>query len=128
MRAMIEEGLTQGERAFNVLGGIPVAAIVSGALRIVIGKIQIVAGGIFALIGAGIYCWKNDLNPLEIGAEHMVHGTLNMGRGLAEMLLGITVVGSLIPFTCQLLTDPTFHPRFAYSTQRIKHCSFQHSH
>lgn len=121
MRSLIEEGLTQAERGFNILGCVPVAAVFSGAVRTLIGKVQFVVGAIFTLIGTLMYCSDNHSNFAEMGVEYMVHGALNFGRGLAEMLLGLTLVGTAIPLACQLVADPTFQPRFQYTTQRRLH-------
>ncbi len=114
MRERIEEGLTQAERAFNVLGCVPFASIFSGALRMVVGKVQLVAGSAFALFA--IFSIERKWG--EIGVEHMVHGLLNIGRGLAETLLGITFIGSIIPLFGQLFTEQRFFPQFQYTTQR----------
>lgn len=118
MRVLIEEALTTAETGFNILGSIPIAAIVSGAVRMVIGKVQVVAGAAFALYGLmySFLAYKTDLT--EIGVEHILHGCLNIGRGLTELLLGITFVGSFLLLFGQLVTNNVFTPQFAYTTQR----------
>jgi hypothetical protein len=114
MRLLIEEGLTQAERGLNILGCVPVAAVFSGALRIVVAKVQFLAGAIFAITSMLPYF----NHSCDVGVEYMVHGSLNFGRGLAEMLLGLTIIGTAVPLICQLIADPTFKPRFEYTTQR----------
>ncbi len=105
------------EKFFNKAGSVPLLAITSAALRVILAKIQFVAGALFAAIGAiGHRCTQSEkwAQMRSQGLTHMKHGPLNLLRGLGELLLGVTLVGSLIPLAVQLNRKNGFAPVCQY--------------
>lgn len=116
----IHQGLTNIERDFNIVGSLPLIGVASGATRHVLGDIQITAGITIGLLGLGgqiVHPFDKEMQKMtSLGVEHIIHGALNSIRGVAEGICSITVVGSIIPFSIQVLSENGFNPRFGYST------------
>lgn len=79
----LEQGTLNNIRA-------PVASTVSGGVRAVIGVVQVVFGAIAGLYGL----MSGDSETRYYGTHHFVHGVLNLGRALIE----------IIPFVNLLMT------------------------
>ena len=115
-----ERTLTSVETAFNIAGSTPVVSVFSSMLRVVLGKVQAVAGSIFATAGfVGTICTRGDTQRMfekmmTTGIEHTLHGVANVVRGVAEFVLGMTFFGSLIPLIAQATSENGFAPRFTY--------------
>lgn len=110
--------LTKAEEFFNVAGGVPIVAIVSGALRSLAGAVQAFVGMIFGFIGlVGMFFnpqnrkWEQMANS---GFENFGHGGMNFFRGIGEYLLGLTIVGSIALFVCQGASPNKFQPIIKY--------------
>jgi hypothetical protein len=95
---------TQVEMAFNIAACLPLIGTAFSWLRILSGKIQVVAGAAIMVGGkAGYFISKfgqaNELtlNKWKIianfGAENVLHGCLNILRGLGETLIGAATLG-----------------------------------
>lgn len=97
--------MTAVDTAFNIAGSIPVVGALSGSIRCsTYAEIQLVAG--IAFMGIGLFAQALSSEPQEwkrltsLGVETFKHSFLNLGRGLLEAVLGLTIVGSpllLIP-------------------------------
>lgn len=80
------------EKVFNIINCTPFICIFGSYLRPIIGKIQIVAGLIVATVGEIGLLVSTEENPLnkkwqalsKLGTEHVIHGCLNVLRGLGE--------------------------------------------
>lgn len=106
------------ETAFNVTNSIPVIAIPGAALRVNAAQVQLVSAAFFALLGfigqmvqSGNSKWKG---MFHYSCDHMMHGALNYIRGFGELLLAITIVGSLVPLIYQLSAKNGFAPIVKY--------------
>lgn len=111
--------LTNVERSFNIAGSIPVVALVSGSLRATAAKAQFLAGLAFGLVGligqiASANTKKYE-NITDKASEQIIHGFLNFVRGTAELLLGITFIGTLGILAYQSLSERKFEPIIPYS-------------
>ena len=119
-----DETLTTFETAFNVAGSTPFVAIVSGGLRAAAGKIQLLTGLVFGVAGLiGQLTSHNERkweNITHVGLENVKHGALNLIRGLAESIVGLTIVGSLVLLAAQLLSSNRFAPIFKYNMQGVQ--------
>jgi hypothetical protein len=121
----INQSFTHIETRFNQFNTIPVLGIPGGYVRAILGKIQATAGAIIGMVGlAGMLVNQDDLRWRKIsqlGAEHLIHGVLNIMRGFSEAVvgvvgLGLAGVGSLfliIPNMCQ---RDSFSPTFKYGS------------
>lgn len=114
---------TAVETAFNVTNSIPVIAIPGATMRTAAAQVQCVAAAVFALIGfigqmirPGITKWDFIFNT---GCEHIMHGVLNYIRGVGELFLAVTIVGSLIPLCYQLYVENGFAPIVKYETTTL---------
>jgi hypothetical protein len=117
------------EKAFNILGCTPFVCVLSGSLRAIFGKLQIIAGILTAALGelALFFCTKRgeDIELTKkwhtlskLGAEHIIHGCLNTLRGNGEALLGSMTlgVGNIVLLIPNLSLNRNFSPFFAYGT------------
>lgn len=111
------------ETAFNVTNSIPVIAIPGATMRTAAAQIQCIAAAVFTLIGfigqmirPGITKWDFIFNN---GCEHIMHGVLNYLRGVGELFLAVTIVGSLIPLAYQLSVKNGFAPIVKYDTSTL---------
>lgn len=125
----INEMATKIETGFNVLGSLPFIGAVSGLLRIVAGKIQIVASAVLVLvgiIGAAVsrapHARFRFRQMRELGKEHVIHGLLNIIRGAVEFFAGTSFAGtslrgfgSLFMLIPNLSQDRMFSPAYKYN-------------
>lgn len=98
MQANLGKFCTDVERGFNVAGALPVVSVFSGVARMVIGKVQAVAGAILAAIGAIAFALTSNNKwdkVLDMGVEFIVQGALNFSRGTCEMVMGTVSFGVL---------------------------------
>ncbi len=126
----INEKVIDVERAFNVAGSLPVVPRFSGALRANIAVIQTVAGSMLAIISTIAYAVENlKSRPSDellakmhlmqkFGAQHAIHGLLNIIRGLAEAALcaltaDVGNVFTFLPFNLSMHRG-NFHPYYTY--------------
>lgn len=113
----LNKNLTSIEKTFNVAGSIPVVAIFSGLLRSLAAKVQMIAGALIGLIGligqlfSDLAKWENIAHK---GLEQFIHGGLNFVRSLGEILLGLTVIGSIGLLIYQSLSKNKFEPIYKY--------------
>lgn len=117
---------TKVEKGFNVAGCIPYVGIVSGNLRAALGKVQCVAGiillvsGKMGQIGAKMQgkSTREWDRIMLLGAEHTVHGALNVLRGLGEALLGIVTlgVGNILLLAPNMMNKDEFGPYVPYGS------------
>jgi hypothetical protein len=127
----IYEMSTQTERVFNILGCIPFLGRLSGSVRYLGGKSQILLG--LALVGlseVSLFFIKvssqRDDKIIEkkwkmlahLGAEITFQGSLNTLRGLAEVLVGEYTfgLGNVIFIAVNLKNERNFNPHFPYGT------------
>lgn len=116
----INKSFTRIESAFNIAGSLPLVGIFSGIARIVVAKIQFIAGcfmGIFGLFGRlinGSQDWK-DLT--HAGFAHVMHGILNILRGFGEMVLSASLIGCIPLLIAQAASKNKFGPVFKYSEE-----------
>jgi hypothetical protein len=115
----INQKMTEIEKGFNIAGGIPFVSILSGSLRMIAGKIQLIAGALIGFVGlVGQMINSNQIlkweGISEKGLEHLIHGGLNIGRGLLEAFLGATLLGSLGILAGQSLSSNKFEPIHKY--------------
>lgn len=109
---------TKVEHNFNIAGSIPIVGVISGGTRIFSGKIQILASLVFGGVGLTNQVfsdkekWKN---MTHAAGEHLIHGVLNVIRAIAEILLGVTVLGSLGLLAYQSSSETGFDPIISYS-------------
>lgn len=117
----IEDTLNEFEKVFNVANSIPFVAIASSPLRVGAGKIQAVVGIIMALVGILGYIVTLGSKKCgfiaSTGGENLLHGILNVIRGLGEGILALTVIGSGALLLAQLLTD--FDPIIKYGKPTV---------
>lgn len=123
--SLINKVGTNVEEVFNVAGCLPVVGMFSGVLRIVIGKIQVIAGLVLMGTGAiGKMCASKEKTKerynklLKLGQEQSLHGILNVIRGIGESVtcsafFGVGNLIFLIPNLCQ---EDKFSPIFKYGT------------
>lgn len=113
--------MTAVDATFNLAGCIPVVGAISGSIRCnTYAEIQFVAG--IALMGIGLFAQALSSEPQEwsrltyLGVETFKHSFLNLGRGLFEAMLGLTIVGSPLLFFPNSSTgfNPYFFPYRTY--------------
>jgi hypothetical protein len=115
------------ERGFNIAGCIPGFGILSGAVRTLIAKAQVIIGiEIKALSELGKFFAKQtseegDLNNKwdtlsRFGLEHILHGCLNIMIGTGEVLAGSYTLGlgNVVFLAPNLINNRNFMPYFAY--------------
>ncbi len=109
---------TDVERGFNIVDSIPVVAIFTSPIRVVAAKVQMLLSGIIALIGFAAQVsglqekkWKI---VTQQGGDLFLHGALNLVRGLGELFLAYTVIGSLALFVYQSVSVKQFAPIVSY--------------
>jgi hypothetical protein len=87
------------------IGALPVA------LSTVVGVIAFI-GVIGIMSQRGAPEWRHIVNT---GWDHVIHGSLNAIRGLGEVFLAYTIVGSLIPLAAQCFREDGFAPVIGYN-------------
>jgi hypothetical protein len=122
---MFNKIATKTEVAFNIAGSLPVISIASGALRMAIGKTQLVAGLVLFFAGTCLSSNSHNLpknfsraqlnRATRLGNEHVKHGALNLIRGAGEFSLGVSTMGlgNLALFALQ--TKNKFQPIYGYA-------------
>ncbi|MBA2728915.1 MAG: hypothetical protein H0U49_12175 [Parachlamydiaceae bacterium] len=92
--------LTDIEIGFNKADAIPIVGVFSSALRIAAGKVQFTAGvcitftGLIGSIsGNNNYAWRS---VVQLGCDQMIHGCLNVIRGVGTLLLASTGLNFLL--------------------------------
>lgn len=92
----LNKNISEIERKFNIAGSIPLVSILSGQVRYMAGIVQTVAGVSFSLLGyvAQLVRPKEQkwAGVTRMGVEHMLHGPMNVMRGLGEALIGATLI------------------------------------
>ena len=118
MNTEVKNLFTNIEKGFNITGTIPGVSLFSGLTRAVAGKIQMIAGAILSTIGLLNFLVTNDPKwayMTALGSEFIIHGALNILRGLSEaMLCATTIVGNIGLLIPNLLKEDKFSPYFAY--------------
>lgn len=116
----INQAFSSIEKTFNVAATIPIVAVPSSMLRVTVSEIQMLASviiGAFALIGQVVGSdfekWENLTKSAK---ENLIHGALNFIRGLGELFLGLTVVGSLGLLSYQSVSSNKFEPVYKYGS------------
>ncbi|HEV8053050.1 MAG TPA: hypothetical protein VGP47_11200 [Parachlamydiaceae bacterium] len=126
MDAGLRNLFTNIEKNFNIAGCIPVVSLLSGAMRAIAGKIQVIVGAVIATTGfINLMITQNSRweKWVNLGSELMIHGTLNIFRGLGEALLcGTTGVGNVVLLIPNMNKDDMFSPYLAYGTVANENC------
>lgn len=120
---------TATEKTFNFAGSLPFIGAISGELRVVAGSIQHIAGLAFMLLGGLVYascCLADHHGSMRqagkaiaiLGAEHAIHGILNIFRGAFEVALCETTegFGNIILFVPNFFQSDKFAPLFRYGS------------
>lgn len=129
----IHSNATEAEVVFNVVACIPYLGGIGCAIRTVAGKVQIVAGGsVFAFAELALYLdtkKQKNFHPLsssdaraklallsKFGREHVIHGCLNVLRGLSELaLMGCTYgIGNVLLIAPNMMNRRDFKPFIPY--------------
>jgi hypothetical protein len=109
---------TSIEKGFNIAGTIPVVSFFSGMIRAIAGKVQMIAGAILSTISYIAFLVTN--NPkwnelILIGNEFILHGALNILRGIGEAsLCATTIVGNIALLIPNMNQEDLFGPYFTY--------------
>jgi len=116
----INQAGTAIETGFNVAGCIPIVGFVSGSLRAGLGKVQAVAGLVLMAVGGLGQLFADDNTRVhrrfekvfQLGAEHTIHGVLNIIRGSAEAFTCAAFfgVGNLMFLIPNLAQNDIFEP------------------
>lgn len=110
----INQTLKQVERKFNQAESMPVLSFISTPVRIVAGKVQALAGLILASIASiALLFSKNSekwKNLKRIGQDQMLHGALNVlrGIGVAALTIATLSLGNVVLYMLQQIND--FNP------------------
>jgi hypothetical protein len=120
MNTAVKDLFTNIEKGFNVAGTIPVVSFFSGMVRAVAGKVQMIAGAIlsaFSYINFLITKHPKWAYLADVGNEFILHGALNILRGLSEAsLCASTVVGNVVLLLPNMSKEDMFSPYFSYGT------------
>lgn len=120
---------TSAEKGFNIAGSIPAVGFFPAALRVACGKVQFISGIVFAGIGTlGMMVKPNDPKwdrMARAGIENIIHGALNVIRGLGEAIASLSIIGSVVPLTVNLLHKPKFAPFCEYGFMQEPHFTYK---
>lgn len=120
MNSTIKDLFTNIEKGFNVAGTIPVASFFSGMIRTIAGKVQMIAGAILSAFSYINFLITRDpkwVYVADVGNEFILHGALNILRGVSEAsLCATTIVGNVMLLIPNLAKDDVFGPYFTYGT------------
>lgn len=116
-QAALDRNLSQFEKALNVAGYIPIVSSVSGAVRVLYGKIEVVAAVGTAAISALKALFSDARGSKEwfgrsvMALDYALHGVANIVRGYIEMVpfLGLALC---LPY------DHCLEERVTYPTER----------
>lgn len=120
MNATIKNLFTNIEKGFNIAGTVPVASFFSGMIRAIAGKVQMIAGAILS-----VFSYANFLitrQPrwaylADVGNEFILHGALNILRGLSEAALcATTIAGNIALLIPNMSKEEMFSPYFTYGS------------
>lgn len=118
MNIATKELFTTIEKGFNIAGTIPVISFFSGMIRAIAGKIQMIAGAILSTISYVALLVTNHPKWNEyilIGNEFILHGALNILRGIGEAsLCATTIVGNIALLIPNMNQKELFGPYFTY--------------
>ncbi|MEI8366699.1 MAG: hypothetical protein WCF65_09820 [Parachlamydiaceae bacterium] len=117
----------QVERIFNIMSCLPALGILSGSVRTVLGKVQAISGlAVITISEVGRFVADKTTTNKELvkkwtvlsqfGLQHLVHGTLNVLRGTAEMLVGSYTggLGNIPLFIPNIINGRNFTPYYDY--------------
>lgn len=129
MEININRILTELEIIFNVAGSIPLTNVASGAVRAIASVGHLAIAGTFTtggIVGLGVTRAAETMRLIKTmssseestayyvtknSSEHMLHSSLNIIRGVGEVLLGWTIV----PLVYQIASENRFAPIVKYS-------------
>lgn len=118
MDTAIKDLFNNIEKGFNVAGTIPVVSFFSGVIRAIAGKVQMIAGAVLAAFSYINYLITNNpkwANLTSVSSEFILHGALNLIRGLGEAALcATTVVGNIGLLIPNMAKEDMFGPYFTY--------------
>lgn len=114
-RFTLEKYLAQTEQVLNLVGYIPMVSILTAAVRSLGGKCQILSGiflGVFFYIRSYFSTSKKKIfiQNSHISFSHVIHGLLNIVRGLIEAVPCLSLLLCL-PY------DRLLRIRFRYSCE-----------
>ncbi|KIA76214.1 MULTISPECIES: hypothetical protein [Parachlamydia] len=114
------------ETGFNILECVPIVGGFTSAVRTKLGAMQAVAGLVCMVVaGIGIFA-SNCLRDQEakrkfeavgrFGAEHTLHGALNMIRGATVVFISACTsgIGNVVMLAPNMAKDEMFTPFFKY--------------
>jgi hypothetical protein len=111
MSVVLDASLKCFEKTLNVFGYIPIISTISGSIRAVYGKVELISGlGIAAI--SSLSCSYN--RNVDHGLELAVHGLANICRAAVE----------IIPFVNWLCIPYDLANRFEY--QSLQQCHHIH--
>ncbi len=93
-----ENALAATERTLNLFGYVPFVSTVSGGLRIIYGKVEIITGLALSAIGiVGALCKqgsdrKSAMDQADSFFKYSIHGLANVARGLVESVPFVNLV------------------------------------
>ncbi len=112
MFAEVNKILNDLETGCNILDALPVIGTFSAALRVGAGKVQFAVGACSTFVGLVGLCSGNNQTEwksvIRLGSEQMLHGCLNIIRGVGTLLLAS--VGLNFVLLAQVLRENRFAP------------------
>jgi len=126
---------SQIEKGFDIAACIPGVAIVSGSILAIAGKVQFLAGAVIGAIGTVGHALTNSRKweaMMETGLELVIHGGLNVAKGVSQAALGTTLIGSplvCIPFYFAKKAEiiPSFHYGIVSGEPTMNSCKIEFS-
>lgn len=133
MIASVHTNMTEGEVVLSVISCLPVIGVIGSALRILVGKVQIVAGGAIGALGEIAFYLdtpqsgkirtlpekqlRDKFRMLsKFGREGVIHGCLNVLRGNCELTFMAATMGfgNVLLFAPNLINKRDFKPFVPY--------------
>jgi hypothetical protein len=105
--------LTDVETLANIADAIPVVGIFSSAVRIGAGKVQLAVGACITFVGLlDCLCGNNRRHVVQLGCDQVLHGFLNIIRGIGTFLLAGTGLNFVL--AAQVFKKDHFAPVIQY--------------
>lgn len=119
---------TDIEKIFNVVSCLPFLGMIGSAIRVVCGKVQIIAGlALSSIAEVGLFLERKENESVlrgkwlvlsKLGLEQVLHGCLNVLRGTGETILSSYTfgVGNVFLLAPNMCNKREFNPYLEYGT------------
>ncbi|HSX11399.1 MAG TPA: hypothetical protein VLF94_06780 [Chlamydiales bacterium] len=108
----LDQALTPFEKTLNTIGYIPIASMLSGTVRAVYAKVEVIVALALTAFHFIASCFSAGHGEKAARAlSYVLHGVANFGRAVVEVIPFVNLSCILYDLTVPRLEYPSIHPR-----------------